>query len=113
MARQVMTPQAPTPAGITPTYAAAHVDGHSFRNSGRSILHVKNGGAGSTNVTIQTPGTADGLAVTDRVVAIPAGQERMISLPQFLIYQQGDGTTWVDISVLTSVTLAVFEGGGA
>jgi hypothetical protein len=113
MARTTLTAQTPGSAGHTPTYAAANADGHQFRNSGRSILHVKNGGGGSINVTILTPGSADGNAVADKVVAVPAGQERMISLKNRGVYQQADGWTLVDFSGVTTVTVGLFEGGAA
>lgn len=114
MARTTITAQTPGSDGAVPTYAAADAaNGMQFRNSGRSILHVKNGGAGSINVTIGTPGSADGLALPDKVVAVGAGAEKMISLRQRGIYQQADGLTYVDFSGATSVTVGLFEGGAA
>lgn len=113
MARTALTPQVPTAAGITPTYSAANVDGHSFRNSGRSILLVKNGSGASINVTVETPGTADGLNLPDMVVAVPAAAERMISLRNINLYKQANGDTNINFSAVTSVTVGLFEGGAA
>lgn len=113
MARTALTVQTPSFDGITPAYAAANVDGHSFRNSGRTILHVKNGSVASINVTIGTPGAADGLTLPDKVVAVPASQERMISLRNRGLYNQADGMTYVDFSAVGSVTVGLFEGGAA
>lgn len=114
MARTALVTQTPTYSGTVPTYAAADAaNGMYFSNTGRSILHVKNGGGGSINVTIATPGTADGLALPDQVVAVAAGAEKMISLRNTGVYTQPDGTTYVDFSGATSVTVAVFDGGAA
>lgn len=113
MARTTIVPQAPAPAGTIPTYAAADAaNGMQFVNSGRTIFHVKNGGGGSINVTIATPGSVDGLALPDQVIAVGAGAEKMWS-GRPAVYQQADGYTYVDFSGATSVTVAVFEGGAS
>ncbi len=67
MPRTALAVQEITRAGLTPSYSAANVDGHSILNGGREVLHVKTGGTACT-VTIQTPGTVDGQAVADRTV---------------------------------------------
>lgn len=113
MARTDLTPQLPSATGIVPTFAAAPALGSQFRNSGRSILHVKNGGGVSIDVTIPTPGTVDGLALADQIVAVAAGAEKLISVRNRETYKQADGYTYVDYSAVTSVTVALYEGGAA
>lgn len=90
MAEISLSPQQMGSAGITPTYydnssATALTTGDfngsgdqfTVSNDGRVFLYVKNA-ADMLNVTIQTPGTVDGLAVADRVVNVPANSERVI-----------------------------------
>lgn len=113
MARTEVTPQRIGYTAAAPTFAAVdNVNGMQFRNSGKSIVYVKNGGVGSINVTVPTPGTVDGLALPDKVVAVPNGGERAFSLRKVSTYQQSDGFTHLDFSGGTSVTIAILEGGG-
>lgn len=114
MPRVTIAPQTPPAVGLVPAYAAADaVNGMQFLNSGRTILHIKNGGAAAINVTIATPGVVDGLALPDQVMAVGIGAERMVSLRNETVYRQADGYTYVDFSAAASVTVAVFEGGSA
>jgi hypothetical protein len=109
MARQTKTVQVIARTGTIPTYAAATAtDGHKFANDGNTFLHVKNGGGSSINVTIQTPGTVDGLTVSDLVVAVAAGAEKMIGPFPPGIYNQS-GEVYVDWSAVTSVTMAAIK----
>jgi hypothetical protein len=110
MARTALSVQSIVRAGLSPTYTAANVDGHSVANEGKqTFIHVKNGGASPITVTIPTPGSVDGLAVADRTVNVPAGEERMIGPFPAAFYNQADGTVHVDFSAVTSVTLAAFK----
>lgn len=90
--------------GVNIAYAAAEgLD--TIPPNGRGFLHVKNGGGGSTNVGVIVPGTTQGQAHPDIVVAVTAGAERLIGpLPNPL----GDngGNVLTTFSVLTSVTVA-------
>lgn len=115
MARVAITPQAIVRTGLNATYTAALADGHGFTNSGRKkVIHVKNGGAGATVVTIPTPGTIDGLAIPDRTVSVPAGEDRFIG-PFSELYENDDSggdtgisdAVFINTDVQTSVTYAV------
>jgi hypothetical protein len=107
MARTALSVQSITRAGLNPSYTAANADGHSISNDGKkTFLHVKNGGGGSVDVTVQTPGSVDGLAVADRVVAVPAGEERAIGPFPTAYY---GSTVNVDFSGVTSVTVAALK----
>ena len=63
MARTELTIQEIARAGLEPSYSNAAADGNNFENTGREFVHVKNGSGSAVTVTIQTPGTVDGLAV--------------------------------------------------
>lgn len=107
MARTPLTVQNIVSSGLKPTYSAANADGHSMPNDGKKdFVVVKNGGGGSINVTVPTTITVDGLTVTDRIVAVPAGEERWIGGLPPNYYNNPDGTINVDFSGVSSVTVA-------
>lgn len=109
MARTTLDVQTLSRDGIDPSYEAANADGEEVANSGRMFIHVQNGGGGSITVTIQTPGTVDGLAVADREVSIGAGNDKMIGPFPPATYNQDPGetdTVYVDFSGVSSVTIA-------
>lgn len=94
-------------SGLLATYSAATATtGDRFLPATGTFLHVKNANAGSVNVVITTPGTVDGLSITDRTVAVATATEKFISLPDTL-YRESDGLGTVICTPNTSVTLAV------
>jgi hypothetical protein len=104
-------------AGLTPAYTAAGAGGDTIPQSsdGRRFLHVKNGGGGSINVTItkqvasvRVPGVASALAISDMVVAVGAGAEKMIG-PFSDAYRDGNGNVAITYSGVTTVTVAAIE----
>ena len=103
-------------SGLDAVYSAADGgDGNVFNNDGgRIFVHVKNGSGGGVDVTIATPGTADGLTIADRVVNVPAGEDRFIG-GFTALYEAADADNSIDKAVLltfsavTSVTLAVLR----
>lgn len=98
------TVQTVTTAGITPTKNAVSAS-DDFVNDGRTVLHVTNGSGGSINVTVVTPVTTGGLAVADLVVAVPAGEERVIGPFARSIYNDpSTGKVTVQFSGTTTVT---------
>lgn len=112
MARTALTQQSIVQAGLVPSYAAANADGHSIEGSGAVFLHVKNGGGVTCNVTIETPGTVAGLAVTDQAVAVAAGAEKMIGPFDKRAFNRLAGTTdaglvYVNFDQVASVTVAL------
>ncbi len=109
MARSALAVQDVNRGGLTPAYSAAPVDGHSFQNSGREVIHVKTTSTPCT-VTIQTPGTVDGQAIGDRTVVIAGTSERLIGPFPAGTYNQPTGEgVYVDFSAVTGVTVAVFR----
>ncbi len=116
MARSELTVEDVVRTGLNPTYNNAATDGHAIDNASKRVfIHVKNGSGGSVDVTITTPSTVDGLAIADRVVAVPASGERMIGAFPEAVYSQEDATlgidkaVYVDYSATTSVTIGVFK----
>ena len=99
--------------GLNPSYTAATLtDGNMFTNSGKEFVHVVNGSGGSINVTVLTPALVRGLTLEDKVVAVPAGEERMIGRFDPGLYNQSGtdaGKVYVQFSSVTSVTVGVFR----
>ena len=102
-------------SGVEPSYSAANSQDTVVVNTAqRNFLHVKNGGGGSINVTInavKTSARVQGVGtvtISDEVVAVPAGEERIIG-PFTEAYMDTDGTVTIDYSGTTSVTAGVFS----
>jgi len=110
MARTALALQVISELGTVPSYTAANVDGHFVAVP--AILHVKNGGGGSINVTVQTYKSVEGRAIADDVIAVGAGAEKMIKLNSrdLLVRASGEtdaGFAYVDFSGVTTVTVAL------
>jgi hypothetical protein len=106
----VLSAQTVALAGITPSYSAADAAGNYWtNNSGRTFLHVKNGGGGSINVTINSQATCDQGFDHDQVVAVTNGQERMIGPFPTTRWNDANGRVNVSYSGVASVTVGVFE----
>jgi len=97
-------------AGITPAYVAAAGGGDAFANSGKELIHIKNGGSTMT-LTIVTQATQDGLAVADRAVVVTGGEERVIGPFPASIYNDGTGKVQLTYSAVTTVTIGIFNPG--
>lgn len=113
--RVSQTTQLATGAGLLASHTAPTVDGDVVDVSNGVFLSVINGGGGSINVTVQTPGTVDGdLAVADRVVAVPVGTTPKLIPLNSQAYKQPTGSAdvgraYVDYSAVASVTRAVVQ----
>lgn len=68
--------------GLKPTYAAAGGSGDTIAPvDGRTFVHIKNAGTLAGTVTVASTAVArSGLAQSNLVVAIPAGEDRMIAV---------------------------------
>jgi len=79
-------------------------------NDGRMFLEVKNTGATTQTVTVQTPGQVAGLDVADLVATIPpTSGDRMIGPFPTSVFNQSDGSVYVDLSATTTMTVACFR----
>lgn len=83
--------------------------GDTFLNTGREAILVNNAIDAPLTVTIETPATVDGLAITDRVVAV--GAEKIALLGPFprATYNNTEGKLKITCSAVASVTLAVIK----
>jgi hypothetical protein len=105
MARTELAVQQPDPAGLTVTLEAVNaVDGNMIPWRAGRTLHVKNDDAASKTVTVLVPTTVDGLAITDRIVNVPAGVEKEIPIGEQYYRQPTDGMVYIDWSAGTQVT---------
>ena len=102
------TVQTVTRDGIEPTenpVAASDV----FNNDGNVRLWVDNQNAGTCTVTIVTQATVDGQAVSDKTVAIPTGEKRLIGPFPPGVYNDDNSQVTVQFSVTSNVTCACFK----
>jgi hypothetical protein len=117
MARIALVPQPLTVTGSNPATAmvAATADGYQVPNtSGLLFLDVNNASGVSVDVTLPVPITVDGLAVSSRVVAVPAGARRLIGgiTPDVFNRPAGDadvGDVFIDVAPFASVTVGAFR----
>lgn len=100
--------QQPTNSGVAPTYNAVSAS-DTVANSGKTLLHVKNGSGASINVTLVGRAQLDGVTFPDKVIAVPAGQERMIGPVPSALYNDANGLVTVNFSATATVTMAVWE----
>lgn len=92
------------PATNTPTPAT----GDKIKPGRGVFLLVHNGSGASIDVTLVTPGKVAGdLDIADRVVAVPAGEDRYIAVGD--IYRGSDGLATFVCSDTTSVTFTALR----
>lgn len=106
-----LTVQETSVSGLDPSYGTAAGGGDVFPNDGNTLLHVKNGGGGSINVTINSnyPNPPAGTAQDDPVVAVPAGEERMLGPYNQKGYNNASGQVEISYSGVTTVTVAAIK----
>ena len=104
----LLSAQVPGPAGAAPTYTAVSASDQVPNSGGRTVVIVRNASGASINVTIVGTGKIEDLTVANRVIAVPAGQDRLISLPAAL-YNDADGRVTLNFSATASVTIAVLN----
>ena len=109
MARSALTRQTISISGITPSAAAANVDGNSFDNEGETFFHAINGGGGSITLTFQTPAKVGGVNIDNPTVVVGAGAEVFVGPFNPSIFNQPTGEVYVDYSGVTSLTVAAFK----
>jgi hypothetical protein len=110
MARDSVTTQKITRAGLIPAFTAASVN-NDVIDAGAVTLEVTNGSGSSINVTVNSPLTVDGLTVGPLVVAVAAGASKRIGpFPPATFARTvapDVGRVYVDYSAFASVTRAV------
>lgn len=99
-----------TTNGLSPTFSSADAAGDEFVNDGRTFLHVKNGGASSIDVTIDSKQQCSFGFDHDITVSVPAGGERLIGpFPTSRFNDSQTGKASVSYSDVTSVTVAAIK----
>lgn len=111
MAGTVLTAQVAISSGvstsITPNYQAAAAQ-MEMPNNAPTLLHVKNGSGSSINVTATNQTTTEGAANADRVIAVPAGQERIMRFSP-AVFNMSNGNVQLAFSATTTVTVGVYQ----
>lgn len=109
----LLAPQIPRVTGTTATFTSAAGGGDTVAPSPTGVLHVRNAGGSSINVTIVVPGTDEfGQARPDIVRAVAAGAHEMIGpLSSPLLADPTDGLIDITYSAVTSVTVAYITTG--
>lgn len=99
------SPQSAAVTGITPTYNAAAATDVLQQNDGRTVILVKNDGASPTNVTIDDTGSQTPVGASaftpDVVVAVPAGEERLIGPFSVNRFKENVGLAFSEITSIT------------
>lgn len=95
--------------GLVVTYAAAAAGGDAFVNDGRTRLRVKNAGAGSINVTINSQRACNQGFDHDEVAAVAAAEERELGPFDTGRFNDSTGKVQLTYSGVTSVTVAAVK----
>lgn len=96
-------------SGLNPSFAAAAAGGDEFVNSGKIYLHVKNSGAGSITVTVNSQAACSQGFDHDTAVSVPSGGERLIGPFAKSRFDDANGKVQIAYSGVTSVTVAAIE----
>lgn len=113
MAVVTWTPDVVTDAGVTVTRhsSLSTSDTYKFRNTGKTRLLVTKSGAGACTLTIVTPATVRGLAVSDKTVTVAASTGDMAVGPfPPSLYNDENGDVSVTFSEITGIIAAVIDG---
>lgn len=96
-------------AGSQVAYQAASAGGDAFLNSGNETLHVRNGGAGSINVTLAAQNACNHGSLHNLVVAVAntVNTEAQIKRLDPQRYNDGNRKVQITYSAVTSVFVAV------
>ena len=105
----VLTVQDIKHTGLNPSFVAAASGGDQVPNDGRTFIYVKNGGGGSINVTVDQKKKCNHGFDHDAVVAVPAGQERIIGPFTKHDFDNASNQFEVTYSGVTTVTVAAIR----
>lgn len=95
--------------GLNPTYAAAAVGGDKVNPGPGVYIEVVNGAGAPINVTLVTPGTVEGDAIADRVVAVTNAQRRKIRVGDEYANPSDSGLAAITYSDVTTITVGAFK----
>ena len=103
-----LTAIVPTYAGVNLGPVAAAAGGDKFVNTGNELLYIKNGGGSSINLTLDAQAVS-GLPITDPVIAVAAGAEKILGPFDPRYFTDSSGFLNLSYSAVTSVTVAVIQ----
>lgn len=111
MANVTLTPQDLTSAGVTVTRTALSTsDTYIVRvPPGGVVINWRKTGAGQAIVTVQTPGTVDGLAIAERTVTVPASTGDVAGVYRKEPYADSSGDLRFTVDEDTGLTAAVLR----
>jgi hypothetical protein len=110
MAVLAVTNLARTGINLTTAGIAAAGGGDSFPNDGQAFLWVSNGHSGAQSVTAAFTATVDGVAATNRVVSVPAGQEMVIGPFPTTLFGASVALTYSGVTLLKVLPLKWVQG---
>ena len=80
---------------------------YQFNNNGQAVLYIKNASGSTCTVTVTTPGTIDGLAITDLTASVVTAKEHLIGPFPARVYN--DASALVNFTVNQTVTAMVLR----
>lgn len=92
--------------------AADHTNNHYFTNNGKTFLEIVSSDGASQTVSfeIPTPGSGtDGQGIDPLVVTVGAGDTVYVGAFPQSVYDQADGTVYVDPSVSTTLKFRAYS----
>lgn len=103
------SPQKPTKAGVAATYAAVSAS-DTFDNDGSVFIHIKNGGASTDNVVINSVQPCNQGVDHDLSLSVAAGQDKLVGPFETSRFNDpATGRVTLTHSYTTSVTMAVLK----
>lgn len=99
-----------TEAGLNPAFVAASAGGDTFTNTGREVIHVKNGSGAAIDVTLVGANACEFGFTHNDVVSVPAGGERIIDpTPTRRFVDKTTKKTSINYSAVANVTVAIYQ----
>ncbi len=96
--------------GAALAYQAAQAGGDYIQNdTGRVVLHAKNGSGSAITVTVASQRPCDQGSTHNLVVSVPAGGDRMIGPLPTARFNDEDGRVQITYSGVTSLTVAAIN----
>lgn len=109
MARTELTVQEFDVDGLDESLESANADGEYFSNDGGVFLYVKNGSGSPITLTAQTPAEIGGLDIEEKTYVIGAGENGFWGFFNPAMFNQSNGTVYIDFSDVTSLTIGAFK----
>jgi len=96
-------------AGLTPAYSACAAGGDEFANSGREVIHVKNGHTAPWTVTANSQAICSQGYDHDAAVVVTNAQERIIGPFPKARFDDANAKVQLTYSGVTALTIAVIR----